>query len=206
MTEHVSEWLNAYLDGELSARQRERMDNHLSGCPACQAELAALRRLSQAVRQVPLPADILPAERFATRVMLRLPRQQNRPPRQSGTPLGWWLVPVTLMAAWAFTQAVLWLSTGVSTAGQAGLLGEAAAWLAPESGSTGMLTGAFHWLGVLPGGTAGQVAALSESLGWGTLVQLFLEGGLGVLYIGWLIVWWLRRQPMQPALNRQTDQ
>src|SRR5258707_3012558 len=38
---HVDEGtLHAYLDGELTPVERERVDTHLKGCPACQARLA----------------------------------------------------------------------------------------------------------------------------------------------------------------------
>jgi anti-sigma factor RsiW len=33
-------WLVSYLDGELEPRRREALEHHLSGCPACCAELA----------------------------------------------------------------------------------------------------------------------------------------------------------------------
>jgi len=43
---HVDEGtLHAYLDGELPPVERERVDSHLKGCPACQARLAEERAL-----------------------------------------------------------------------------------------------------------------------------------------------------------------
>ncbi len=43
---HVDEGtLHAYLDGELPPVERERVDTHLKGCPACQARLAEERAL-----------------------------------------------------------------------------------------------------------------------------------------------------------------
>jgi hypothetical protein len=43
---HVDEGtLHAYLDGELAPVERERVDTHLKGCPACQARLAEERAL-----------------------------------------------------------------------------------------------------------------------------------------------------------------
>ncbi len=43
---HVDEGtLHAYLDGELAPVERERVDTHLKGCPACQARLAAERAI-----------------------------------------------------------------------------------------------------------------------------------------------------------------
>lgn len=43
---HVDEGtLHAYLDGELAPVERERVDTHLKGCPACQARLTEERAL-----------------------------------------------------------------------------------------------------------------------------------------------------------------
>ena len=203
------EHLNAYLDGELSGWRRERIEQHLAGCPDCQAELAALRRLSQALQEAAFTPDFTPAERFAAQVMLRLPRQPAQPTGRKTSDLGWWLAPAVILFAWAFVQAVFLLSTGVWTAGQAGLLGETAAWLAPKAAETGMLTGALQWLGVMPGGVTQQMASFSESIGWNMLLQVVLEGGLGLLYLGWLVIWWLRRQQpgagLIPTVNQKNS-
>jgi anti-sigma-K factor RskA len=40
---HPNEKLSAYLDGELGARERERIEQHLAACPTCASELRALR-------------------------------------------------------------------------------------------------------------------------------------------------------------------
>ncbi len=194
MSEHGQEWLNAYLDGELRGWRLERVEDHLAGCPACRAELEALRRLSHMIQQVSLPQSLPSAERFTAQVMLRLPRQPIRTNQGSMREMAWWLAPATLLAAWAFVQAVFWLSTGIWTAGEVGLLGEKAAWLAPEAQGAGVLTGALQWLGMMPGGSMQQIAGLSEGIGWNLLLQLILEGGLALLYLGWLVTWWQRRQ------------
>ena len=200
MSEHVNEWLNAYLDGELGGWRLERVEDHLAGCPDCRAELETLRLLSQLVQQVPLPQALPSAERFTAQVMLRLPRQPARRTQGRLPELGWWLVPAVLLGGWAFVQAVFWLSTGIWTAGEIGLLGETAAWLAPQAQGTGMLTGTLQWLGVMPGGSMQQIAGLSEGMGWNLLLRLVLEGGLGFLYLGWLLTWWQRRQLHNPGL------
>jgi predicted anti-sigma-YlaC factor YlaD len=209
MAEHLHEWLNAYLDGELSGWRRERVEKHLADCPACRAELDALHRLSQVVQQVPLPQELPSAERFAAQVMLRLPRKQTQPVQRSMREMGWWMVPATLLVAWAFVQAVFWLNTGIWTAGQAGFLGEAVAWLAPKAQAGGILTGAFQWLGLMPGDSMQQIAGFSESIGWNLLTQSALKGGLALLYLGWLTVWWLHRQQsgtgLTPAINQNNN-
>jgi len=206
MVEHLHEWLNAYLDNELSEWRRERVEKHLAGCPACRAELEALQNLSQIIQQVPLPQELPSAERFTAQMMLRLPRQQTQPAQRSLREMGWWLVPATLLVAWAFVRAVLWLSTGISTAGLAGLLDQNTAWLMPNPQETGLLTSTFQWLGVMPGGTTQQIASFGESFGWNLLTQLLLNGGVALLYLGWLVVWWLHHQQVGAGLAPVANQ
>jgi len=206
MAEHLHEWLNAYMDGELSGLRQEWVEKHLAGCTACRAELDALRHLSQVIQQAPLPQEFPSAERFTAQVMLRLPRQQAGSAQRSVRQVGWWLVPTTLLVVWAFVQAVFWLSTGISTAGLAGLLGQNTTWLMPNPQGTGLLTSTFQWLGVMPGGTTQQIASFGESLGWNLLTQLLLDGGIALLYLGWLAVWWLYHQQPGTGLTPVTNQ
>jgi predicted anti-sigma-YlaC factor YlaD len=205
MAEHMLEWLNAYLDGELSGWKRERVEQHLAACPTCRHELEVLRFLSQEIQQVSLPQELPSAERFTAQVILRLPRQTEQPARRTGRELSWWLAPAALLVAWAFVQAVFWLSNGVWAAAQAGLLGEARGWLAPASQGAGILTGAFQWLGVIPGDTPQQIAGLSESIGWNLLLQMGIEGGVALLYLGWLVAWWQRQQQRTAGLVPARD-
>ena len=44
---HVEDELIAYLDGELDAKERARVEAHLARCPACAAALEELRVLSR---------------------------------------------------------------------------------------------------------------------------------------------------------------
>lgn len=45
MTEHFTEQLSAYLDLELDAQTRARIESHLAGCAGCRAVLADLRAI-----------------------------------------------------------------------------------------------------------------------------------------------------------------
>ncbi len=54
--------LHRFLDGELGAIGRWRLERHLARCPACRAELAALRTMRAAIRDLPVmstPSDLL---------------------------------------------------------------------------------------------------------------------------------------------------
>ncbi len=57
----VGEQLSAYLDGQLTAADREAVRSHLAGCARCRAELDALDRTAYAVadlQRVQAPADL----------------------------------------------------------------------------------------------------------------------------------------------------
>jgi len=53
MSNHVTEWLNAYLDGELKGKQHHQVEEHLVECDTCQAELESLQSLSALLQEVP---------------------------------------------------------------------------------------------------------------------------------------------------------
>jgi hypothetical protein len=82
---HVDEGtLHAYLDGELPPVERERVDTHLKGCPACQARLAEERALIE--RASRLLGMATPPERTMP------PLEQLRQPRLTWRlrrPLAW---------------------------------------------------------------------------------------------------------------------
>lgn len=58
---HPSELISAYLDGELTSRERGELAQHISTCGRCAAELEGLQRVRALVRSLPvleLPDDI----------------------------------------------------------------------------------------------------------------------------------------------------
>ena len=63
MSNHVTEWLNAYYDGELKGKRLQQVEEHLIECEACQAELESLQGLSALLQEVPAPEFPSP-ERF----------------------------------------------------------------------------------------------------------------------------------------------
>lgn len=67
MHRQIEQQLSAYLDRELTPEQEEVVRRHLSGCDACQADLARLgevKRLLSAVPDRPSP-DLWPQVRIA---------------------------------------------------------------------------------------------------------------------------------------------
>jgi anti-sigma factor RsiW len=74
----VQEYLSAWMDGEVPEGLRQRVADHVAGCPACQAELKALERLDGALAELEVPVP----RGLAAKVSRRLPHPAS-PWRQS---------------------------------------------------------------------------------------------------------------------------
>ena len=56
MTAHLgADQLSAYLDGEVTGPERDRLDAHLAGCPSCAAQKDAMSGVVKAVANLPRP-------------------------------------------------------------------------------------------------------------------------------------------------------
>ena len=197
MTEHVLEWLNAYLDGELGGRRLRQVEAHLDGCAGCRAELASLSALSTLLRKTPPPVQFTPPERFATRLALRLPRNPQPAPRNRAVGLAGWLVPAGLLLAWIFVQSVFLVSTLVTAADGAGLLPAETALLEGTPQHSLLFGAPLELFGSQLGeGSRATLNLLDEvSLVGSSLVTgLLWQAGIGLLYIGWLVLWFVRDQ------------
>ena len=64
--------MSDYLDGELAASRRRRMQRHVEVCPKCRRVLATLHRMVGALRRVPPPAGGADAREIAASVRRRL--------------------------------------------------------------------------------------------------------------------------------------
>jgi anti-sigma factor RsiW len=203
MSEHVTQWLSAYQDGELRGGKLHHVETHLAACEGCQQAWEALQDLSVLLHEIPAPEFTTP-ERLAAQVNLRLPRVRPEPGASKVWEVGWWLIPVSLLSVWVLLTAVGWIGDFVTAANQWGLLDTTSAgtiqvgpvqvetlpaWLAPEAPTvwTGVLSG----LGLLHG----------EGLAWATAMESFVRDNLpafvwqlslAVLYLGWLAIWWAR--------------
>ncbi len=170
MNGHVSEWLSAYYDGELHGPRQQQVEEHLSNCLACHAELEELRKISKLLQGAPLPEHRLSAQRFQAQVMLRLPPVVYQPVWQRTLKAAWQLAPLSAVLVWVFGQTAWLLTSLVSALGleRAGIPG---GWLIPGGASSGWgLAGTTLGLGLL-------------NLLFSALVALFL--------CGWLASWWV---------------
>jgi len=74
---HPGELLSAFLDGEITAAERSRVMDHLTGCSECRAELESLNGARTALRSLPILDPPAMIARSRTAEVMSLPR---RPP------------------------------------------------------------------------------------------------------------------------------
>jgi len=191
------EWLNAYLDGELKEGQVQQVEAHLVECKACREELESLARLSSLLHEVPAP-EFTPPERFAAQVNLRLPRRQMSASRNKILEIGWWMIPVGLLGTWVFIGTSTLVSGMLSTANNLGLMSGLSDWLTFGSMSEAQWSAALGQFGVLSGNSLNWAAA-TEALTRTSLPQLALNVSIAFLYLGWMAIWWARRQRREQA-------
>lgn len=129
--EEALEQMSQALDGLLTEAEREALEAHLAGCPACRADWAALVELHQAMgelEETPAP------EGFADRVMERI-REEARPARV--IPL--WRRPqwkaAAGLAACAAICVGLYYGAGLSASGNVAAAPDLAQWSQSTAGS-----------------------------------------------------------------------
>jgi anti-sigma factor RsiW len=172
MSEHVTDWIGAYHDGELRGARLRQVESHLRDCAACQAELDALSALSTLLQEESaMPPGTAP-ERFVAQVRLRT-RPQAPPGLTRARKAGWLLLSGAL-GLWVFLQAILILSRLALLA----------------SSLFGGLPGAqsFEWF---PGQFAIQLFVL----------DMVFTAALAALVWSWLAGWWVARPRPSPSAS-----
>jgi predicted anti-sigma-YlaC factor YlaD len=190
MSSHVSEWLNAYHDGELHGNKLHHVEEHLAECEVCQAELESLEGLSSVLQEVSAP-KFTPAERFAAQVSLRLPRKQVNVPRKQILEIGWWMFPVVLLAAWVFVTTSAFVGDILSSAAHFGLVNGASGWFVSGSSNGVYLSATLGQAGLLSGASL-RWAENTETLTRTSLPQISLQISIALLYLSWMAIWWAR--------------
>lgn len=192
MSKHVTEWLNAYLDGELNSSRLPQVEAHLSDCQVCQMELESLEKVSGLLHEVPTPEFTSP-EQFAAQVILRLPHQQAAPLENRMLEIGWWMIPVGLLAAWIFTGTSFFISDILSAANALGLLSGITEWMAFGPSGDVYLSATLGQSGLLSGNSL-VWAESTEAFTRMSLPQIILQISIALLYLGWIAIWWARHQ------------
>jgi len=211
MSEHVTQWLSAYQDGELRGGRLHHVETHLAGCLACQQDLEALQNLSGLLHEIPAPEFTSP-ERLAAQVNLRLPRNRSEPAANKVWEAGWWMIPVSLLSVWVLITAVGWIGDAVNAANRWGLLDTTSVgtiqvgavrvkmlppWLTPDS-SPAEWAFVLEGMGILQGNSLVQ-AEIVESIARNVLPQFVWQVSIAVLYLGWLAIWLARHTQEEPA-------
>jgi hypothetical protein len=198
MAKHISEWLNAYLDGELNKARTSQVEDHLAECAECSAELEELRGLFSLLRETAPTGEFISTERFVSNLTLNLPRQPEHSQRRKVLEVGWWLIPVGTLGIWLFLQVTFTLSALVLRASDAGLLGNTFTMVSSNSLETDWFASLTNWFGYQ------SVSALSmfnnaELFIHNLIVPFILQAFLAVIYLIWLASWWLRQQKQSSA-------
>jgi predicted anti-sigma-YlaC factor YlaD len=201
MSNHVTECLNAYLDGELHGRYLQLVEVHLAECQVCQAELESLGRLSSFLQEIPEPLFTSP-ERFAAQVSLCLPQ---RKPAVSGKKLlevGWWMIPVGLLATWIFISKSYFVHVMLTMANSFGLLTSVSEWIRFGTPNAANWSAALKQVGLLSGETFNWMAS-TEAITRTSLSEISFQISIALLYLSWLAIWWVRhwRQENSPLLE-----
>jgi len=192
MSNHVTEWLNAYLDDELKNGRLHQVEKHLEECAECQAELESLQNVSSLLHEVPAP-EFISSERFASQVSLRLPHEQPRATKRKAQEMGWWMIPVSLLMLWVFIGTFEVIGDVISTADRLGLLNGAPTWAAIGSSDGAVWSGRLGDFGLLSGDSL-QWAELTESFTRNKLPQIILQAAIALLYLSWIAIWWTQQR------------
>lgn len=195
MSKHVTEWLNAYLYGELQGSRLHQVEAHLGECETCLAELESLERLSGLLQEVPAPEFTSP-ERFAAQVDLHLPHEQKTIYRRTLLEVGWWMIPVGLLATWVFMSTSFLMSDILSTASNFGLLTGISGWLRLDPSNQAYWSSTLGQFGILSGNSL-DVVASTEIFTRISLPQIVLHVSIALLYLGWIAIWWARHRRQQ---------
>lgn len=191
MHNNVTEWLNAYLDGELHGHRLHQVKEHLAECDACQAELRSLQDLSGLLHEIPAPEFTLP-ERFAAQVNLLLPQRPVTAPRSKLLEAGWWMIPVGLLVAWAFVSTASIVSNMISAADSFGLVDGANTLLVSGASDTFNWTSTLGQFGFLEGNSL-QWFKMTENYSRNVIPQFVWQVSIALVYLTWIAIWWARQ-------------
>jgi len=202
MIDHVTHLLGAYHDGELQGKRLNHVEEHLSTCESCQAELEQMQALSNTLALYPAPSALTSADTFVAQVALQMPRSPDEPTIKRAFNFGWQAAPVGILSVWAFVQSLLIVSGIIFLLMRLGVnLEPMTNLLAPPSGglNLGMFFG-FEGESISElGRTAVEILGVGGPLGWGPMFYLALMLILGLLYCSWMASWWVRHRQKQVA-------
>ena len=153
------------------------------------------------LQEVPAPEFPSP-ERFATQVNLLLPQKRTSTPGSQLFEVGWWMIPVGLLAVWVFISTAVLLGDAVSVAKNFGILDSTIASFIATPSNTADVTSTLGQFGMLQGNSL-QWAETTENFTRDLFPQIILQVSVALLYLTWFAVWWARhtRQLNTPLLE-----
>jgi predicted anti-sigma-YlaC factor YlaD len=191
MSPHVEEWLDKYLDGELSPVQQDRVKAHLNSCSHCQELLTQRSSLSALLQMAPAASDLKPADQFVAEVGLQLkgrPAASHKSPAANTWHWAWALVPMALLLVLVFMQTVSVLSDILGFIPGAEQASQQSVQALPVFTTLSQLNG-----NALVAQGADLLAFFNPTdLGW--LTNLAVLVVIGLLYASWIAGWWVRSQ------------
>jgi len=118
--------LGAYVDEELTPRQRHELEAHLKQCPDCRRQVDETRRVSSRLQEWPAMARQKKQERaFCQQVMERLPARRAQVVRKRDSqPPKSFLFPAGVVLTSAFVQSAALVALILSVLAASGALGE----------------------------------------------------------------------------------
>lgn len=192
MSLHAQDWLDAYLDGELSPTELARAEQHLAVCAECRALLAQRRKLLSLLQDAPQAQLVRSEKQFIAEISLQMERRPL-PEEKKRTAWFWWAIPLGLLLAGGFVIAIQAASLvlNVFPSWQQELTGVAGAAPAIPLVS-GELRALVSWLGIVP------------VMNWDTLTSIVILVLIALMYLGWLALWWTsqRSAPMTEKMER----
>jgi anti-sigma factor RsiW len=195
--------LNAYLDGELHGARLRHMEHHLTECEICRTELTDLRHVSDLLRAAPSP-EFTPADRFASNLILNLPRRPQRPQPHSAAHWTWWLVPAGLIGLLFFVQTVFAMTNLVHVANVSGLIGPSAPWLTETPPQTAWFAVTSNVFGArLTGSEQSTLSVLNgiQVFGADLFQRLFWQAAILLAGLAWFFLWQVRRAPLSAKIE-----
>ena len=192
MNEHIDVCIDAYLDGELSALKKQRVEMHLVVCSRCRAQITQRCTLSILLQNIPPASGLKPQEQFVSEVGLQF--KERRMPMQShrALHLGWQSILVVLLLAWVFIQTVSILSGLLAVIPSAEQI-----LYSSISVSIPSLFGLPEFVKSVPGGLEVlRQLGVFNIIDWNWFTSLVLWASIALMYLIWLASWLVyNRQP-----------
>ncbi|PKN87578.1 MAG: hypothetical protein CVU46_03860 [Chloroflexi bacterium HGW-Chloroflexi-8] len=181
MSEHLHQWMDAYLDGELSGIQKIEFELHLKECETCQENWKQQLALKQALTSLQPISGLKSPEVFLAEINMEIGTQKPEINFSFQKSL-WYLIPTVLIFLFGALQIFGWVT------GLINLIPGANRFLLESLPFINNVTVTNPWLN-----TTIQAQLLWSGIDWitdwGFLTQIFFLFSLSVLYCVWIVLW-----------------